>query len=323
MSGYGQATDEMKMPDGSTVPEEDAAWLRANPAKVKKAIKDSATIYAGKRAQRDMFIALRSVLTTRYAMDAHRGPFGSASDQATGEATLAVFGMPGDTVLQASQRKTEVLQRLQTMAGKTGEISALAKQAGITSGPISVLSSLGSGDNQALAKGPQQVGFPNGYTGFGAVFALSGMAILGIIAAAAAVGGAIAWNVRASFDQADVEAAKIRQEHLRVTRTAREHAAKALTEIMDELRLTIDPGRRAQLQQDANEMRKTMLAVNQEISQTWDAATETEWGTWALIAGGAVGLWWILGKPFWKGARTRVSESWERSRAPSRGPAGL
>lgn len=311
MSGYGQATDEMKMPDGSAVPEADAAWLRANPGKVKQAIKNSATIYAGLRAQRDLFIGLRSVLTTRYAADANRGPFGAASDKATGEATLAIFGMPGDTVLQASERKNAVYQRLQKMAGQTGTIDALAREAGAKSGPISVLSSNGAYDNQELAKSPAQTGFN---------FAVSGTVAVIAIVAAIAVGGTVAWNIRASFDEADVEAAKIRQEHLRVTRSAREHAAQALTAIMKELRATTDPTRRAQLQQDADEMRKTMLAVNAEVSGTWGAATETDWATWALLAGGAIGLWWILGKPFWKGGRTRMSEWSERRSAPSRPP---
>jgi hypothetical protein len=278
---------------------EDQAWLKANPGKVQKAIRDSAIAYASLRAQQNTYHALYKALAKEDAVG--RANVTQAGGNAYQRATQIVYG--------GEAAKVEASRMLQRMAAVATEVQLVAEKEGMTlSGPLSVLASQPDESPSNLTKGRDSLSL----NGFG--IAVSTIVVISIIATAAVVGTGT-YLVTASFNETAEIAAKSQAEYLRSTRAAREAASESLARLYKKLE-GADATDAARIQDAINTITNSLAVTEKHNTDLAKKAGVGNWSQYLLIGGAGVFLWWILGKPFWKGARRSAESAWATSGLP-------
>jgi hypothetical protein len=275
---------------------EDQAWLKANPGKVQKAIRDSAVAYASLRAQQNTYHALYKSLAKADAVG--RANVTQAGGNAYQRATQIVYG--------SEAAKVEASRMLQRMAAVATEVQLIAEKEGLTlSGPLSVLASQPDESPSQLMKGryPLQLGI-----------AVSTAVIISVIVTAAVIGTGT-YMVTASFNEASEIAAKSQSEYLRSTKAAREAASESLARLYKQLE-GADATDAARIQDAINTITNSLAVTEKHNTDLTKTAGAGKWSQYLLIGGAGVFLWWILGKPFWKGARRSVETAYATSSLP-------
>jgi hypothetical protein len=307
MSGYGGSGDALRLV------EDEHAWLEQNPAKVKKAISDTAIAYAALLAQQNVFHTMYNALSVSDAALENTVTSGRAASTAYVKATLAAYGKPGDSYEQATARKHDAAKQMQRLAAAAVEIDLVLKKEGISAtGPISILASQPSEDISKLLRSPKALSFDNGV---GAGFTLGVMITVAVLAAVAA--SAVTVSVMAAFNEADKIREQNRAAWLASTSASREEASETLKALYVKLKGAKSAEEQQRIQNAITTVTNSMATLegaNRALGTTSGAITD--WGTWAMIGGAALGVWWLLGKPFWAGARTRAKEFAARRSAP-------
>lgn len=284
---------------GADLSAEDQKWLADNPRKVTKAIRDSAVAYASLRARANVYQNLYQT----FALQAKTNQLNAKGTGSNAEqrATLAVYG--------SAQAKLDAASDIQRWASAAAEIELIATREGLTvSGPLSVLASQPGANN--LSKGAA----PDDFSGYGAI--ATGTAIIIAVIAAVAAAGAT-YHITRQFDEAATIAAKTQAEWMTSTRAARVAQSEVLADLTRQLGAATDPADAQRIQDAINTITGSMTAINGVNTELTKTAGATNWSQVLLLGGTAVFAWFMLGKPFWKGARRSIETQRATSYMPT------
>ena len=278
MSGYGA--------NSTTLSAADQKWLEDNPGKVQKAIRDTAVAYASLRAQANTFNVLYQSLAKADAVLSAGAGFSDADARA--RAVQLIYG--------SEAKKNEADTTLRRMGAAASRVQGMAEAEGLTlSGSLSVLASRPGEAPSGLKAGDT----PSGVKGFGVVVTATIAISIAVVSVTALLGTAY---VISSFNEANIVAAKAQMENQRATAASTKAGSQVLADLYNQLP-NASPAEAARINAAIQQITTSMALVAQHNADVSGLAGEIDWTKVAMIGGIGVFVWWMLGKPFWKGAR--------------------